>query len=199
MRGTGILMRGVLASCRALAPTVGVSSIGLARAESLIHQGDREAAPVAQLAGEAARDTRGLLLATVDIERIADHVHSAPARALTRYFRGDPTALDELPADPGGTGFQAAVWNALRHIPAGETRTYGQLAAEVGHPGSARAAGGAVGSNPIPLVIPCHRIVGADGRLTGFGGGVARKHWLLRHEGVALRDDTAQLALALAD
>ncbi|MEZ5063202.1 MAG: methylated-DNA--[protein]-cysteine S-methyltransferase [bacterium] len=134
-----------------------------------------------------------------EVKREEAGERSAPARALTRYFRGDPTALDELPADPGGTGFQAAVWNALRRIPVGETRTYGQLAAEVGHPGSARAAGGAVGSNPIPLVIPCHRIVGADGRLTGFGGGVARKHWLLRHEGVALRDDTAQLALALAD
>ena len=111
---------------------------------------------------------------------------AGPMTALARYFEGETTAVDTLAVDPGGTPFQAAVWRELRAIPAGETRTYGDLARAAGHPGSARAAGGAVGSNPIPIIIPCHRIVGSDGRLTGFGGGLKRKRWLLEHEGVPL-------------
>ena len=103
--------------------------------------------------------------------------------ALRRYFDGDVDAIDALDVDPGGTDFQAAIWAELRRIPVGETTTYSDLAARVGHEGAARAAGGAVGANPIPVVIPCHRIVGADGRLTGFGGGLTRKRWLLEHEG----------------
>jgi methylated-DNA-[protein]-cysteine S-methyltransferase len=116
-------------------------------------------------------------------------------RALRAYFAGDPRALDALRVDPGGTEFQATVWRELRRIPAGKTRTYGELAAAIGRPAGARAAGGAVGSNPIPLVIPCHRILGGDGRLTGFGGGIARKRWLLRHEGARFRDPAEQLSL----
>lgn len=106
-----------------------------------------------------------------------------PLRALRRYFAGDVTAIDDLPVDPGGTPFQARVWAGLRAIPAGRTRTYGDLARAAGRPGAARAVGGAVGRNPIPIIIPCHRAVGSTGRLTGFGGGLPRKEWLLEHEG----------------
>ena len=116
-------------------------------------------------------------------------------RTLARYFAGEPEAIDELRVDPGGTEFQAAIWKALRDIPAGKTSTYGRLAADIGRPAAARAAGGAVGSNPVPIVVPCHRIVGADGRLTGFGGGLRRKRWLLAHEGVSLPPRTETLRL----
>jgi methylated-DNA-[protein]-cysteine S-methyltransferase len=111
-----------------------------------------------------------------------DAAHAVP-RALRSYFDGELGAIDALDVHPGGTDFQAAIWAELRRIGAGRTATYADLAARVGRAGAARAAGGAVGANPIPLVIPCHRIVGADGRLTGFGGGLARKRWLLEHEG----------------
>ena len=124
-----------------------------------------------------------------------DEIPPETREALARYFDGETSAIDALDVDPGGTEFQAAVWRALREIPAGETRTYGELAGAVGHSGSARAAGGAVGSNPIAIVIPCHRVVGADGRLTGFGGGVRRKRWLLTHEGASLAPVAEPLAL----
>lgn len=107
----------------------------------------------------------------------------APAAALARYFGGDVRAIDALKVDPGGTPFQSRVWRALRRIAPGSTRTYGEIAQAAGSPGAARAAGGAVGSNPIPIVIPCHRVVGSNRELTGFGGGLPRKRWLLEHEG----------------
>jgi methylated-DNA-[protein]-cysteine S-methyltransferase len=110
-----------------------------------------------------------------------------PAQALRQYFGGDLRALDRLRVDPGGTPFQAKIWAGLRRIPAGRTMTYGELAAAAGRPGAARAAGGAVGKNPVAIIIPCHRIVGSDRRLTGFGGGLVRKRWLLEHEGAAFR------------
>jgi len=119
----------------------------------------------------------------VDLER-SDA--GRPARALKRYFEGDVRALDALDVDPGGTPFQARVWKRLRRIPAGRTLTYGELARSIGKPGASRAVGAAVGRNPIPIVIPCHRVVGSDRRLTGFGGGLPAKRWLLEHEGVAL-------------
>lgn len=109
---------------------------------------------------------------------------SAAAGALEAYFDGDLTALDALPVNPGGTPFQRLVWNALREIPAGTRLTYAQLAERLGRPAALRAVGHANGANPISIVIPCHRLVGADGSLTGYGGGLARKHWLLAHEGV---------------
>lgn len=118
---------------------------------------------------------------------------AAPVRAIERYFAGDVGAIDALEVDAGGDGFNARVWRELRRIPAGETRTYGEVAAAAGGE-SARAAGGAVGSNPIPIVIPCHRVVGADGRLTGFGGGLPRKRWLLEHEGATFKDENAAQA-----
>lgn len=112
-----------------------------------------------------------------------------PAGFTTRfraYFGGDVAALDAIPVDTGGTAFQQEVWQALRDIPAGETRTYGQVAAKLGRPGAARAVGITNSKNPVALVLPCHRVVGADGTLTGYAGGLDRKRWLLRHEGVTL-------------
>lgn len=108
---------------------------------------------------------------------------SAAAEALARYFAGDLKALEALPVEPGGTVFQRAFWQALRGIPPGTRLTYAQLAARIGHPAAVRAVGHANGANPISLVIPCHRLVGSQGSLTGFGGGLPRKAWLLAHEG----------------
>ena len=105
----------------------------------------------------------------------------APVREWFRaYWAG--SSLPRLEYRLYGTEFQVAVWEALFEVPAGSTRTYGALARRVGRPDAARAVGAAVGSNPIAIVAPCHRIVGADGSLTGFGGGLPRKKWLLAHE-----------------
>ncbi len=109
--------------------------------------------------------------------------------ALERYFEGEVEAIAALPAEPAGTAFQRRVWAALRRIPVGRTWSYGELAARVGRPAGARAVGAANGANPVALVLPCHRVIGADGRLTGYGGGLSRKRWLLAHEGVALAGD----------
>ena len=104
--------------------------------------------------------------------------------AVERYFRGDVRALEGLAVTTGGTAFQRSVWKALRDIPAGETRSYGQLAALIGAPKAVRAAGLANGQNPVALIVPCHRVIGANGTLTGYAGGLERKRWLLSHEGV---------------
>lgn len=101
---------------------------------------------------------------------------------LARFFAGDLAAIDALPVRTNGTAFQRRVWTALRGIPAGRTRTYGELAAAIGAPTASRAVGLANGANPIAIVVPCHRVIGADGGLTGYGGGLARKRWLLDHE-----------------
>ena len=127
----------------------------------------------------------------------------APApirRAFEDYFAGDIRALERVPVETVGAAFQRKVWAALQRIPAGETRSYGQIAREIGEPGAARAVGAANGQNPLALVVPCHRVIGADGSLTGFGGGLTRKRWLLRHEGAAFKDDakTAELPFALS-
>ena len=104
--------------------------------------------------------------------------------ALERYFGCDVHALDGLTVTTGGTDFQRSVWKALRAIPAGETRTYGQLAAAIGSPKAVRAVGLANGRNPVALIVPCHRVIGANGTLTGYAGGLERKRWLLQHEGI---------------
>lgn len=109
--------------------------------------------------------------------------------ALERYFEGEIEALGSLSAEPWGTPFQRRVWSALRRIPAGRTCSYGELAARIGRPAASRAVGAANGANPVAVVLPCHRVVGSDGRLTGYGGGMSRKRWLLAHEGVALAGD----------
>jgi len=108
---------------------------------------------------------------------------TAARRALQGYFAGDLSAIDALETATGGTAFQRQVWAALRDIPAGTTTTYGALAARIGRPKAVRATGLANGANPIGVIVPCHRVVGADGSLTGYGGGLERKAWLLRHEG----------------
>jgi methylated-DNA-[protein]-cysteine S-methyltransferase len=100
-----------------------------------------------------------------------------------RFFAGDVEALRQLPVRFHGTDFQRRAWEALRRIPAGETWSYRRLAEELGDPKATRAVGAANGQNPIPVVVPCHRVIGSDGSLTGFGGGLDRKRWLLQHEG----------------
>ena len=109
----------------------------------------------------------------------------APAvvrQAVQDYFTGDLSAFDRVRVETGGTVFQRAVWRALRDIPAGETRTYGQLAQAVGSPKAVRAVGLANGANPVGVIVPCHRVIGANGTLTGYAGGLERKRWLLAHE-----------------
>lgn len=105
------------------------------------------------------------------------------ARALKRYFTGRATSFD-LPVAPRGSAFQQRVWAELRRVPYGETVSYGELARRIGRSGAARAVGRANATNPISVVIPCHRVVGSDGALTGYGGGMERKRALLRLEGV---------------
>jgi methylated-DNA-[protein]-cysteine S-methyltransferase len=107
---------------------------------------------------------------------------SAARHALEAYFDGDLGALAAAPVAPNGTAFQSEVWAALRLIPVGATVSYGALAARLGRPKAMRAVGFANGSNPISVFIPCHRVIGADASLTGYGGGLERKRWLLAHE-----------------
>jgi O-6-methylguanine DNA methyltransferase len=105
--------------------------------------------------------------------------------ALDAYLAGDLGALDALRVSPGGTDFQRRVWTALRAIPAGTTASYAELARAVGAPRAVRAVGAANGANPVSIIVPCHRVIGSDGSLTGYGGGMERKAWLLAHEGRA--------------
>ena len=103
--------------------------------------------------------------------------------AIRSYFTGDLTAIDNLPVKTNGTPFQRQVWQALREIPLGTTISYGQLASRIGRPTAMRAVGLANGSNPVGVIVPCHRVIGSNGSLTGYGGGMERKRWLLEHEG----------------
>lgn len=107
----------------------------------------------------------------------------AAVRQLKEYFAGKRREFD-LPLRPHGTDFQQRVWRELIKIPFGETRSYGQLARRLNNPNASRAVGLANGRNPIAIIVPCHRVIGADGSLTGFGGGIDRKQWLLSHEGL---------------
>lgn len=118
---------------------------------------------------------------------VEDRATPAPIRrAIDDYFLGDLHAIDSIPVKTGGTAFQREVWTALRTIEAGSTLSYAALARRLGRPKSVRAVGSANGANPIAIVVPCHRVIGTDGSLSGYGGGIGRKHWLLSHEGVAL-------------
>jgi methylated-DNA-[protein]-cysteine S-methyltransferase len=118
--------------------------------------------------------------------------------AFDAYFAGDLAALKDIAWRSGGTQFQKKVWKALTTIPVGETLSYGALARRIGEPSAVRAVGAANGANPVPIVVPCHRVIGADGSLTGFGGGLERKRWLLRHEGAAFRENTKSPELPFA-
>lgn len=121
--------------------------------------------PAVAPAGESAREVLG-----------------RAARQLSEYFAGARRAFD-LPLAPPGTPFQQETWRALREVPYGQTIGYGELARRIGRPGAARAVGAANGANPLSIVVPCHRVIGADGTLTGYGGGLDRKEHLLRLEG----------------
>jgi methylated-DNA-[protein]-cysteine S-methyltransferase len=115
--------------------------------------------------------------------RLRGAPRDSPARhALDAYFEGDLDAIRDVPTAAGGTDFQREVWAALRLIPVGLTTSYGALAAALGRPAAVRAVGLANGANPIAIVVPCHRVIGAHGSLTGYGGGLDRKRWLLAHE-----------------
>jgi methylated-DNA-[protein]-cysteine S-methyltransferase len=108
----------------------------------------------------------------------------AVREGLAAYFAGELAALRTVPRTIGGTAFQRQVWNALVEIPLGEATSYARLAERIGRPSAVRAVGLANGANPIAVVVPCHRVIGTGGALTGYGGGIERKRWLLAHEGV---------------
>jgi len=116
----------------------------------------------------------------------ARNPHNLTTR-LAAYFAGDLHAIDSVPVRTAGTAFQQIVWRALRDIPCGATISYSELASRIAHPDAVRAVGTANGANPIGVVVPCHRVIGANGSLTGYGGGIERKRWLLEHEGVPTR------------
>jgi O-6-methylguanine DNA methyltransferase len=120
--------------------------------------------------------------------------HTYSTRILA-YMAGDLRALDAIKVRTGGTPFQEQVWRALRTIPPGTVMTYGCMATYLGHPGAARAVGAANALNPVSIVLPCHRLVGSDGSLTGYAGGLERKAWLLRHEGVTCTQDHLSTAI----
>jgi methylated-DNA-[protein]-cysteine S-methyltransferase len=107
---------------------------------------------------------------------------SAVLSRLRDYFAGDLRALTGINLDPGGTAFQQRVWRELQNIPPAQTISYGELARRIGSPAACRAVGAANGANPVAIAIPCHRVISTKGELTGYGGGIARKRWLLEHE-----------------
>lgn len=117
---------------------------------------------------------------TVELE-VGDHP-SEVARRISAYFEGDIESLESIVVATNGSSFQKAVWDLLRSVPAGETVSYGWIANRLGNPNASRAVGLANGSNPISIVVPCHRVIGANRKLTGYAGGLARKQWLLDFE-----------------
>lgn len=123
--------------------------------------------------------------------QLRDTAHrSIATQAMQAYFDGDIAVIHQLEVATGGTDFQRQIWTALRGIPDGETVSYGELARRIGNPAAVRAVGLANGANPISIVLPCHRVIGSNRSLTGYGGGLPRKQWLLQHEN-ALRADTS--------
>jgi methylated-DNA-[protein]-cysteine S-methyltransferase len=112
---------------------------------------------------------------------------SALRGLLSRYFAGEVGLLDGISVELNGTPFQKRVWQALRRIPGGTTISYAELARRIGEPSAIRAVGTANGANPVAVIVPCHRVIGSNGKLTGYGGGLPRKQWLLEHEGVVGR------------
>jgi methylated-DNA-[protein]-cysteine S-methyltransferase len=112
---------------------------------------------------------------------------------LEAYFAGAAAEVGDLPLDMRGAPFETRVWKALRDIPAGETTSYGAIAVRLGAPGASRAVGAANGANPVAIIVPCHRVIGASGSLTGYGGGLDRKTWLINHERRWKREPQASL------
>lgn len=164
---------------------------------------DRLATPIGELIVLADRNGKLRAIDWADHEARLKHLldrfygkarHTlTPARdpggltsAMRRYFAGDIAILRSLPVATSGTPFQTSVWRALRRIKDGTTISYAELATRIGKPRAVRAAGLANGQNPISIVVPCHRVIGSNGSLTGYGGGLDRKQWLLAHEGVRL-------------
>lgn len=141
----------------------------------ILHFGAREAAVRAALQRWYPGET---------IERRPDP--AGAATALAKYFSGNLDVLDDIEVEMNGTPFQQRVWRALRGVRAGHTASYSEIAARIGAPSAVRAVGAANGANPVAVVVPCHRIIGSNGSLTGYGGGLRRKEWLLRHEGARL-------------
>jgi methylated-DNA-[protein]-cysteine S-methyltransferase len=111
---------------------------------------------------------------------------AAMSDRLDRYFNGDWSAFDGLDVDTGGTDFQQSVWTGLKAIPTGQSISYDQLARDIGNPNAIRAAASANANNPVAIVIPCHRVIGKNGAMRGYAGGIERKVWLLRHEGALI-------------
>lgn len=130
------------------------------------------------------------------VEIVPGRAPAATRRVLDDYFAGDLAGLRTITWRTGGTPFQRKVWKALCGIPVGKTLSYGALAARLGMPRAMRAVGLANGANPVSVVVPCHRVIGSDGSLTGYGGGLHRKHWLLTHEGASFRDTAPSRAVA---
>lgn len=147
---------------------------------TLVSHGPRLAALAFE--GQAAQTWHALRGRWGEVELVDARRPPAAAIRLAAYFAGDLTALDAIEVEARGTPFQEEVWAALRRIPPGATVTYGELAARLGRPGASRAVGRANGQNPVAIVVPCHRVVGAHGALAGYGGGLERKRWLLAHE-----------------
>jgi methylated-DNA-[protein]-cysteine S-methyltransferase len=150
---------------------------------TLVAKGDALVSLAFENEDEAAR--RWLSRRYAELEMKEHRDPAGAVSALKAYFAGDLAALERVKVDTGGTEFQRAVWSALRRIPAGTTSSYAALAAEVGRPTAVRAVGAANGSNPVAVIVPCHRVIAADGTLCGYGGGLDRKRWLLAHEGAA--------------
>lgn len=137
-----------------------------------------------------------------DFTLVAEQNPAGISAQVARYFSGALTALDDVAVDTGGTDFQQRVWQKLRSIPPGSVMTYGELALALDNPKAVRAVGMANSLNPVAIALPCHRVIGASGKLTGYAGGLARKRWLLCHEGVSgahvkdLRDTDGELTTA---
>jgi methylated-DNA-[protein]-cysteine S-methyltransferase len=156
-----------------------------------------ETATIATPLGPARALARAGRLCALELEGGPPHAAHPEARvvrdpagvatALAAYFRGELEALAAVPVDPEGTPFQRRVWAALRTIPPGTTRTYGEIAHLIGAPTAARAVGAASRANPIWLLVPCHRVIGASGKLTGYAAGLDTKRWLLAHEAAHAR------------
>ncbi len=159
------------AVCRVDSP-IGPLTIGARGGRvCILHFGDRE------------RPVRETLARWYPGEAAArDRDPAGAASALRAYFAGDLAALDSVAVELNGTEFQRRVWETLRSVRAGTTASYSDIARAIGVPAAVRAVGAANGANPVAIIVPCHRIIGANGSLTGYGGGLSRKRWLLRHE-----------------